>query len=235
MAAIRHSLQKDVFQPLDERLLAVCHVSKLLKKKKISFLCVVTTVKPPYTVTICQVKQNDKNVFKKKRSWPLSDLKIVDGKNTNSDNHEFDIHIDKTYRWLASNLQERQNFFITLWKQCCKHLPKQKPIFRNIPENWISEIALSPENVVTPVDINIENIEINEDFQAITEKEQADLAKLIEGCDFAISDAERFMEVLAKDLSILDGQNVQIILASEQKVSRIKLFPLKIFQNSEYF
>lgn len=219
MAAIRHTLQKDVFKPLEERLLSVCHVSKLLKKKKISFLCIVTTTKAPIDITICQIKQNDKNQFKKKRSWHLADLKVVDGKSTAPDTCEFDLHIDKTYRWLASSIHERQNFLITLWKQCSRHLPKQKSIFKNINENWISEIAMSPESIGYDAQPeHIENVEVIDDFQAITDKEQSDLAKLIDGCDFAISDAERFMELLAKDLSILDGQNVQIILASEQKV-----------------
>ena len=55
MAAIRHTLQRDVFQPNDERLLAVVHVSKLLKKKKTSFLCIVITTEKPICVTIHQV------------------------------------------------------------------------------------------------------------------------------------------------------------------------------------
>lgn len=39
MAAIRHSLHKDVFQPNDERLIGVVCVAKASKKKKTSFLC----------------------------------------------------------------------------------------------------------------------------------------------------------------------------------------------------
>lgn len=43
------------------------------------------------------------------------------------------------------------------------------------------------------------------DYQPITEKEACDLKQLIEGCDYAVSNAELFMETLSKDLSILDG------------------------------
>lgn len=54
MAAIRHTLQREVFQPNDERLLAVVHVSKVLKKKKISYLCMAVTMETPICVTIYQ-------------------------------------------------------------------------------------------------------------------------------------------------------------------------------------
>ena len=44
-----------------------------------------------------------------------------------------------------------------------------------------------------------------EDYHALTEREQHDLEKLMSECGFAISNAEAFMEMLAKDLSVLDG------------------------------
>lgn len=40
MAAIKHSLQRDLFKPSEERLYAVVSVTKVGKKKKASFLCV---------------------------------------------------------------------------------------------------------------------------------------------------------------------------------------------------
>ena len=43
------------------------------------FLSSVTTVKPE-TVSVYQVKKTDKDTYKKKASWRLRDLKIVDGK-----------------------------------------------------------------------------------------------------------------------------------------------------------
>lgn len=44
-----------------------------------------------------------------------------------------------------------------------------------------------------------------EDYQAITESEEKDLERLMSSCQSAISNAESFMETLAKDLSVLDG------------------------------
>lgn len=55
MAAIRHALQHEVFQPCDERLLAFVHVSKVFKKKKTSFLCIAVTKETPLVVNIYQV------------------------------------------------------------------------------------------------------------------------------------------------------------------------------------
>ena len=45
MAALRHSLQRDLFAPGEERLVGLVHVSSAGKKKKASpcFLCVAVT------------------------------------------------------------------------------------------------------------------------------------------------------------------------------------------------
>lgn len=46
---------------------------------------------------------------------------------------------------------------------------------------------------------------ISSDYQPITEKEATDLKQMMENCEYAVSNAELFMEKLSKDLSILDG------------------------------
>ena len=71
----------------------------------------------------------------------MSDLKVVDGKNNDLETHEFDLHFDKVYKWFAINLQERQNFIMQLWKYCCRHLPKEKPNFENIPNDWLIDMS----------------------------------------------------------------------------------------------
>lgn len=55
MAAIRHALQIEVFQPTDERLLAFVNVCKQVKKKKSSYLCIAITRETPIIVTVYQV------------------------------------------------------------------------------------------------------------------------------------------------------------------------------------
>ncbi|KAK4883341.1 hypothetical protein RN001_006660 [Aquatica leii] len=220
MTTIRHTLQQEVFQPNEERLLATCHVGKLFKKKKSSFLCIVSSTTLPINITIMQIKQTDKT-YKKKRSWSLTELKVVDGKTEAMDGNEFDLHIDKVYRWAASNTQERQIFLITLFKQCCKHILNNRPIFKNIPKAWTVEDVLTPENKYVTSPLMTLDTDLSEDFQAITDKEQEDLNRLMTDCEFAISNAEAFMEVLARDLSLLDGENVQSVLASESQVETL--------------
>uniref|UniRef100_A0A1B6CD43 Exocyst complex component Sec3 PIP2-binding N-terminal domain-containing protein n=1 Tax=Clastoptera arizonana TaxID=38151 RepID=A0A1B6CD43_9HEMI len=221
MAAIRHALQHEVFQPCDERLLAFVHVSKALKKKKTSFLCISITKETPLVVNIYQVKKTDKNVLKKKRSWNLSALTLVDGKTPSVDTHEFDLYFDKAYKWHANNIQERQCFLVVLWKQCSSYSLKERPEFKNLPKEWTSgelSAGQTPSQAVTLGEIEVVE---SEDYQALTEREELDLQQLMSQCDYAVSNAETFMETLARDLSVLDGENVQSVLASEKQVSQL--------------
>lgn len=219
MATIRHKLQKELFEPNNEKILSICHVEKLYKKKKTSFLCIVSNTNT-HDITIVIVKPNDKS-FKKKSVWNLIELKVLDGKCDDTTTLEFDLHFDKVFRWIASNPQERKHFIMELWKQCCKHLPKEKPIFKNVPKILLIEDVLTPE-ISDPANIDLlENIDIAVDFQAITDKEEKDLEKIMSGCEFAISNAEAFMEIIIRDLSLLDGENVQCVLASEAQVESL--------------
>lgn len=221
MATIRHTLQKEVFQLNNERLICVCHVEKLYKKKKASFLCVVQNLSSVRDISIVQIKQTEKG-FKRKNTWSLSQLKAVDGKSVDIDNQELDLHLEKIYRWCTSNPHERRQFITELWRQSSKHLPKQRADFRNIPEVITVDVISTPEikfdpTALNPLDVTAE-IDLNDDYQAITEREETDLNKLMSGCEFAISNAEAFMEIITRDLSLLDGENVQCVLASETQI-----------------
>ncbi|XP_066156360.1 exocyst complex component 1 [Euwallacea fornicatus] len=220
-SAIVRSLQQDVFNPGEERLISCCHVSKYLKRKKTSFLCVVSTTTLPFSVSIIQLKQTEKQVFKRKRSWSIAELKSVDGHNESFDTLEFDLYFDKVYRWVATSPKERYAFIHNLWKQVSKHGAKDLLVFKNVPQGWITEDALTPESnyIISP--LTAFDNDLADDFQAVTEKEQEDLKRLMEGCEFAISNAEGFMEILARDLSLLDGENVQCVLASEERVESL--------------
>ncbi|XP_055597796.1 exocyst complex component 1 [Uranotaenia lowii] len=236
-AGVKYLLQSEVFDALEERILCVCNVSKLLKKKKTSYLCIVATTKPRIVVSICQVKQYDKGVWKKKRSWTLEEVKGVDGRNESPETHEFDLALEKVYRWFSANLHERQNFITVLWKQIQKHttVGESGPLFKNVPKAWLTE--RSPEKAVVDgkfstvgsrgagnggneEDDDLDEVE-SEDFHALTEKEETNLSKLIGECDYAISNAEMFMEQLGKNLQELDGANIQSVLASEKQVEAL--------------
>lgn len=224
MAGIKYILQKEVFDSAEERLLSVCTVTKLFKKKKNSYLCIVSSSKPRSTVSIHQIKQQDKGIYKRKRSWSLDEVKVVDGRNENPETHEFDIVLEKQYKWITANLHERQNFIAILYRQINKHVKGgEKAIFKNIPKSWLVEG--SPEKVAAEKqDETIESsdeLDGYEDFSALTEREETDLNKLISECNFAISNAELFMEQLTKNLQELDGANVQSVLASENQVDAL--------------
>lgn len=51
-----------------------------------------------------------------------------------------------------------------------------------------------------------------EDYQALTEREEMDLEQLMTQCGSAVSNAEAFMETLARDLSILDGVWLHLVI-----------------------
>lgn len=198
MSGIKYILQKEVCEE-DEKIVSVVHVSKVFKKKNTSYLCVVAKQR---AASVVQVK-HDKGLYKVKNSWSLGDLKQIDGRNEASDTHEFDLLlVDKQYKWFAPNTIERQNFITALWKHTNK--TRVKIEFKNIPKNWFS---LSPEHAVIKEEAVVDeesDLEF-EDFNALTEKEETDLNKLMKECNYAISNAELFMDELSKNLHDLDG------------------------------
>lgn len=250
MAGIKYLLQKEVFDTADERILSVCNVSKLLKKKKTttsssSYLCVISTSKPRLNVTVVQVKQHDKGVYKKKRTWELDEIKLIDGKSDAADSHELEMQMEKLYKWFTANLHERQNFITVLYKQIQKHCkggdqqppPPPKAIFRNVPRAWLvldgsptksggtsaggKVSGTAATTTAAAADCSSDESDGYEDFHALTEKEESYLNKLIADCSYAISNAELFMEQMSLNLQDLDGANVQSVLASEKQVEAL--------------
>ncbi|XP_031637520.1 exocyst complex component 1 [Contarinia nasturtii] len=227
MAGIKYLLQKEVFDATNERILSVCNVQKWHKKKRNSYLCIVAEA---HSIPILvQVKQNA-GIYRKKRTWQMSDIKTIDGRNdsTTEPIHEFDIVCEKSFKWFAANLHERQNFITVLYRQINKYIkvPENRAIFVNVPQIWLQE--QSPEKIQHTDDMNNgsgsivdEESDEFEDFQALTEKEEKELNKLISNSNLAITDAEQFMEQLSKKLQDLDGAQVQSVLASEKQVNAL--------------
>lgn len=50
-----------------------------------------------------------------------------------------------------------------------------------------------------------------EDYQALTDREEKDLERLLAQSNNALSNAEKFMDELAKDLSLLDGVSTKTV------------------------
>ncbi|XP_023247474.1 exocyst complex component 1 isoform X2 [Copidosoma floridanum] len=220
MAAMRNFLQREIFNLSDEKILSICRVSKAYKKKKMSFLCLVSTTDTPETLILYQVKSSsDKSPFKKKQSWHLSDISRIDG--IGGDSMDLELHIDKIYKWSATNALERRNFIHNLCTYSYS-LP-QRPEFKNIPKEWLSveQTSIAPSDNIAPDFMQPPINLLSTSYQPITEKETTDLATLMENCYYAVSNAELFMETLAKDLSVLDGENIQSVLASEPQVTQL--------------
>lgn len=218
MAAIRHTLHKEVFLPNDERLVGVVNVAKASKKKKTAFLCLAVNNEKPSLITVNQVKKSDKEGYKKKSSWQLRELKLVDGKDENKATGEFDLHFEKVYKWVASSVADKNSFIKCLWK-FCNYLPRQKPTFINISKDLLQDQdSTAKMGVVTPQIGEEVSVLEPEDYQALTAREESDLESLMAQYDFVIGNAEEFTEQLARELSELDAANIRSIMASEQKV-----------------
>lgn len=224
VANVKHILQKELFTDCNERLLSVVTATKTMKKKRCCYLCVVSSLPPAALITLCLVKQTEQRdiEYKKKSIWQLDEIKWVDGHAEHFDVHEFDIFVDKLYKWYALNLHERQNFLTVLYKQIRKHVRDMPAEFRNVPLTWL--IDKLPDKVATNIVTNgiyheqdrlrkpitggeTEDEEESElqEFTALTEKESNELSKLFDECDFAIRDTEQLIEKLSKELHELDG------------------------------
>ncbi|XP_014665002.1 PREDICTED: exocyst complex component 1-like [Priapulus caudatus] len=219
MAAIRHSLQKSVFLPSDERLVGVVHVTKAAKKKKQSFLCAAVTTERPVKVTLYKIKKSEKgDIYKKERAWSLKDLKKFDGKDVKKDTAEFDLHFEKVYRWIASSVQEKNVFISCVYKLITRYLPHHKPEFENVAQALLIDASMQSDAAAPAPSIDAVD---GQEYQALSAKEELDLEKLMGEANTSISNAEQFAEELAKDLSVLDGANLRSLMASEQQVSDI--------------
>uniref|UniRef100_A0A8C9VM61 Exocyst complex component 1 n=1 Tax=Scleropages formosus TaxID=113540 RepID=A0A8C9VM61_SCLFO len=215
MTAIKHALQRDIFTPNDERLLGIVNVCKAGKKKKNCFLCATVTTERPVQVKVVKVKKSDKGDFyKRQMAWELRDLTEVDAKDANKENPEFDLHFEKVYKWVASSTAEKNSFISCIWKLNQRYLRK-KVEFVNVSSQLLEESVPSGESQsVTGADEDT-----LDDYQELNAREEQDIESMMEVCEYAISNAEAFAEKLSSELQVLDGANIQSIMASEKQVN----------------
>lgn len=221
MTAIKHTLQREVFLPSEERLISVVHVTKEGKKKKACFLCAAVTTEKPVQASLYQVKKAEKERegFKKKMSWALRQLKLFDAKYINKDVPEFELHFDKVYKWVASSIAEKNAFILSLWKLSQMYLV-QKIEFSNLQPSILEEIVGSAgeSGQATQQSEEMGALTADSDWHALSQKEETDLDTIMSQCEFAISNAEKFADQLSRDLSVLDGANIHSIMGSEDQV-----------------
>ncbi|XP_038647085.1 exocyst complex component 1 [Scyliorhinus canicula] len=215
MTAIKHALQRDIFTPNDERLLSIVNVCKAGKKKKNCFLCATVTTERPVQVNVVKVKKSDKGDFyKRQTAWALRDLAVVDAKDANKENPEFDLHFEKVYKWVASSTAEKNAFISCIWKLNQRYLRK-KIEFVNVSSQLLEESVPSGENQSAAGG----DEESLDEYQELNAREEQDIEIMMDGCEYAISNAEAFAEKLSSELQVLDGANIQSIMASEKQVN----------------
>ncbi|XP_068175070.1 exocyst complex component 1 isoform X1 [Antennarius striatus] len=215
MTAIKHALQRDIFTPNDERLLGIVNVCKAGKKKKNCFLCATVTTERPVQVKVVKVKKSDKGDFyKRQQTWELHDLTEVDAKDASKENPEFDLHFEKVYRWVASSTAEKNSFISCIWKLNQRYLRK-KVEFVNVSSQLLEESVPSGESQ----SVAVGDEDALDDYQELSTREEQDIESMMEMCEYAISNAEAFAEQLSRELQVLDGANIQSIMASEKQVN----------------
>ncbi|XP_016311737.1 exocyst complex component 1-like isoform X3 [Sinocyclocheilus anshuiensis] len=221
MTAIKHALQRDIFTPNDERLLSIVNVCKAGKKKKNCFLCATVTTERPVQVKVVKVKKTDKGDFyKRQMAWELRDLTEVDAKDANKENPEFDLHFEKVYRWVASSTAEKNSFISCIWKLNQRYLRK-KVEFVNVSPQLLEELPKAEESVPSGESQSVAGRDEDalDDYQELNAREEQDIESMMEVCEYAISNAEAFAEKLSRELQVLDGANIQSIMASEKQVN----------------
>ncbi|XP_008305397.1 exocyst complex component 1 isoform X6 [Cynoglossus semilaevis] len=215
MTAIKHALQRDIFTPNDERLLGIVNVCKAGKKKKNCFLCATVTTEKPVQVKVVKVKKSDKGDFyKRQQTWELRDLTEVDAKDASKENPEFDLHFEKVYKWVASSTAEKNSFISCIWKLNQRYLRK-KLEFVNVSSQLLEESVPSGESQ----SVAGGDEDALDDYQELSAREEQDIEGMMVSCEYAISNAEAFAEKLSKELQVLDGANIQSIMASEKQVN----------------
>ncbi|XP_032854988.2 exocyst complex component 1 isoform X1 [Tyto alba] len=222
MTAIKHALQRDIFTPNDERLLSIVNVCKAGKKKRNCFLCATVTTERPVQVNVVKVKKTDKGDFyKRQTAWALRDLAVVDAKDAVKENPEFDLHFDKVYKWVASSTVEKNTFISCIWKLNQRYLRK-KIDFINVSSQLLEELPkVAEESVPSGENQSVAggDEEAVDEYQELNAREEQDIEIMMEGCEYAISNAEAFAEKLSRELQVLDGANIQSIMASEKQVN----------------
>uniref|UniRef100_A0A8C6Z249 Exocyst complex component 1-like n=1 Tax=Nothoprocta perdicaria TaxID=30464 RepID=A0A8C6Z249_NOTPE len=210
MTSLWTSLEKEVFNPQNKRLLETVHVWKTGKKKKMSILCVVVDDFRPMKPFLVKVKADRAEQYKIANRWPLAELKLVDGKTLNQASLDFDLHFDKVYKWTASRLDEKKAFIRCLWKLNHRFL-SSSVTFVNVPSctaegNDTVETG-SPEGLSA--------------YQEMSPKEAADMLRLMEQYEPIVNNSVAFAEQLSSDLHVLDEANLRAIISSENQVTQL--------------
>uniref|UniRef100_A0A3Q4I9H7 Syntaxin binding protein 6 (amisyn) n=1 Tax=Neolamprologus brichardi TaxID=32507 RepID=A0A3Q4I9H7_NEOBR len=143
-------INKEVFIPHDEKMLAAVQVKRRTKKKipflatggqgdYMTFICVSVTNKKPSHVSITKVKQfQGSSAFVKRSQWTIDQLRQVNvtscsfSLTTHSHFLLFDLMFDTAFdQWVAGSSGEKCTFIQILHHTCQRYSSARKPEFVN--------------------------------------------------------------------------------------------------------
>uniref|UniRef100_A0A8C7UMZ1 Syntaxin binding protein 6 (amisyn) n=1 Tax=Oncorhynchus mykiss TaxID=8022 RepID=A0A8C7UMZ1_ONCMY len=140
----KSAINKAVFTPHDEKMLAAVQVKRRTKKKipflatggqgdYMTFICLSVTNKKPSHVSITKVKQfPGSSSFAKRSMWTIDQLRQVNGCDPNKDCPEFDLAFDNAFdQWVAGSAGEKCTFIQILHHTCQRYSSQSKPEFVN--------------------------------------------------------------------------------------------------------
>lgn len=140
----RSAINKEIFTPHDERMLAAVQVKRRTKKKipflatggqgdYTTFICLSVTNKKPNQVSITKVKQFEgSSSFARRSQWTLDQLRQVNGIDPNRDCPEFDLTFENAFdQWMAGSSGDKCMFIQVLHNTCQRYSADRKPEFVN--------------------------------------------------------------------------------------------------------
>jgi hypothetical protein len=156
MAGIELKLQREVFEPQREQLLAMVHcISEKKGRIRDSVVCLVnnsssTSAAAPFRfhIVITELRFSGPaaaattatDAPKRKHTWPISELKAIDAKfsaQQQQPNNDFVLEFDKPFTYTAVNAEERKKFLSTLINLSVRHNRKQSLQILNLPPDVV--------------------------------------------------------------------------------------------------
>ncbi|CAF4360437.1 unnamed protein product [Rotaria socialis] len=222
LKVIQTKLNDDLFSATQETCLALCRVQDITKKSKEKsyIICACIYQKADAQPTLHLLRFGDKGyeIARKKMNILLCDVKTIDYAPVINDKRQpstlgIDIvTADREYSFLALSFDEKKEFVSNLRKITAHYLrhSRDKPKYLNVPND--DDLVGNTQNL-EPLS---SRPSVPETWDAITQQEEQDLTDLMSEYDFAIKDAERFVDMLQQRLTDLDVANVETVMASEK-------------------
>ncbi|XP_044023146.1 syntaxin-binding protein 6 isoform X3 [Siniperca chuatsi] len=140
----KSAINKEVFIPHNEKMLAAVQVKRRTKKKipflatggqgdYMTFICLSVMNKKPSHLSITKVKQfQGSSSFIKRSQWTIDQLRQVNGIDPNKDCPEFDLMFENAFdQWVAGSAGEKCTFIQILHHTCQRYSSARKPEFVN--------------------------------------------------------------------------------------------------------